>query len=351
MERQRIESSTSSAQGPARDPTDAARTTVSRSVPTTSSISSDVSSRSPLSGSERKQGRPSTEINGSYSVGVGSRPGDDHGADPIMITIQAQSVESVEEGEPDAAVPQRLVEGGEHDVTHSRLHPPEDRALVVEEELAGQEQPQPGTEPRPARDRRRRRRRRGRTCRAPGPNPGCRAVPRGRRSQSRKSSSSMAPNPRGSTSSRHGRCPGSRSRRGRRGRRVGADSGRRARSRPPGRPASGPAARRRRRGRPRERPRRAAGSLPPQRPRRRTAPAAADHRSRRSGPTAPCSVGRRPPPGRRARGPTQHHGRRYLGRGCRPLVGRPHLQQRRGEVGQQPHTPPQELGHRRRPAG
>ncbi len=64
MERHRGEFSISSAHGSARDPIDAASTTTSTSLPTVSSITSDAWSSWSSSGSERKQGSPSTMING-----------------------------------------------------------------------------------------------------------------------------------------------------------------------------------------------------------------------------------------------------------------------------------------------
>ena len=65
-----------------------------------------------------------------------------------MVTIEVQSIESVEEREPHAAAPAAPGRGERTRRRPSRPASARRATLVVEEELAGQEQPEPGAEPR-----------------------------------------------------------------------------------------------------------------------------------------------------------------------------------------------------------
>ena len=69
-----------------------------------------------------------------------------HGGDRPPVGGHVQPIDAVEEAELDAAPAQGLVQRSEDDVAHPGRHLPEDRALVVEERLARQEDPPAGAE-------------------------------------------------------------------------------------------------------------------------------------------------------------------------------------------------------------
>ena len=109
-------------------------------------------------------------------------------------------VHAMEEREPDAARPQRLVEGSEDDVAAARLHAPEDRAPGIRRTACPRER---GPVPRRSAavaGRRPRRRRRGRTSRARSASPRLSDRAPWLASHSLKSRSSMAAKPAGCSS-------------------------------------------------------------------------------------------------------------------------------------------------------
>ena len=71
-----------------------------------------------------------------------------HRRDRPPVGREMELIDPAEELEPDAAPEQRLIQRGEHHLSHAGPHLPEDGTAVLEEQLRGQEEAKPGGEPR-----------------------------------------------------------------------------------------------------------------------------------------------------------------------------------------------------------